>query len=113
MLSTRNRPSESVIPTRSVPEIWITALTSGVPWMLSIATPWRYPIVDEPASGPVEPGAGAIVVGVGFEGAGAEGVTLGREVGACASAELASRSAPTAAGSEGRRMAGIYGGSGR
>ena len=49
--------------------------------MLSIATPCRYPIVDEPASGPVEPGAGAMVVGAGCAGAGAEGVTLGREVG--------------------------------
>jgi hypothetical protein len=41
MLSTRNRPSESVMPTRSVPDSWIIALTSGVPWMLSIATPCR------------------------------------------------------------------------
>ena len=68
--------------------------------MLSIATPCRYPIVDEPASGPVEPGAGAMVVGAGCAGAGAEGVTFGREVGRCASAGLASRSAPTTAGSK-------------
>jgi hypothetical protein len=54
-----------------------------------------------------------MVVGTGLLGVGVEGVTLGREVGAWASTELANRSAPSAAESEGRRMAGIYGGSGR
>src|SRR3954453_822691 len=109
MLSIRNRPSESVMPSRSVPSSWIAAPMRGKPWMLSTATPWRYPVVIPPGSpAPDAPDLGAAVLGGAADGfvvgaAGAlgapdepgSGVTLGRDVGPWAASGCASRSAPS------------------